>query len=121
MTKIDKEMLNARIAVLLISATFLTSEFIRKKEIPALFERHEQDGMTIYPLLIKPCAWQEVAWLAKMQVRPPGEKAVASYKSIRAEEMLAGVTREIASIARAQAQNSEQAEIRTPRKFFAPH
>ena len=76
--------------------------------------------MTIYPLLIKPCAWQEVAWLAKMELRPKGEKAVASYKSIRAEEMLAGVAREIASIARARAQNSEQPEIKNQDNFWHP-
>ena len=34
LTQINKQMLNARIAVLLISAPFLTSEFIRKKEVP---------------------------------------------------------------------------------------
>jgi len=110
--QLDHEILNARIAVLLISSAFLTSEFIRKKEIPALFDRHGQNGMTIYPLLIRDCPWQEVKWLAKMQLRPPGTKPVAAYRGSKVDEVLAGVAREIGSIVRAQAPYSKQTAIR---------
>src|SRR5262249_54876297 len=106
--QIHEQMLNARIAVLLISSAFLTSKFIRETEVPSLFERHEQDGMTIYPLLMKPCPWQEVAWLAKMQLRPTGTKPIASYRGIRVDEVLAEVAREIASLTRAQAPSKER-------------
>src|SRR5688572_3909347 len=60
---IHEQMLRARIAVLLISSSFLASRFIRDEEVPKLFARHEQDGMKLYPLLVKPCPWQVVKWL----------------------------------------------------------
>jgi len=109
LAQIHEQMLNARIAFLLVSSAFLTSKFIREKEVPALFDKHEQGGMTIYPLLVKPCPWQEVSWLARMQIRPPDGKPVASYKGAKVDEVLVEVAREISSIARAQVSEAKPA------------
>ena len=97
---LDEEMRNARIAVLLISASFLTSDFIRDEEVPRLYDRHEADGLTMYPLLVRSCPWQEVPWLARMQIHPRGAKPLASYRSAKVDEVVADVALEIASIAR---------------------
>ena len=93
-------MLHAKIAVLLISADFLTSEFIRTEEVPRLMDKHVSAGMTIYPLLVRDCAWQAVPWLAAMQLRPRNAKPVASRPD-KVDRILADVAREIAGIARA--------------------
>jgi hypothetical protein len=73
--QIQEHMRSAKVAILLISPSFLTSDFILAHEVPKLFDRHAESGMHIYPLLIRPCPWQEVAWLARMQIRPPEAKA----------------------------------------------
>src|SRR5262252_3079343 len=52
--RIDQAMLEARIAVLLLSAAFLTSQFILNMEVPRLLKAHKAAGMKIYPLLIRP-------------------------------------------------------------------
>jgi|GEM_PF-3470096 len=96
--KINDAMGRARIALLLISTPFLNSDFIQKKEIPKLFRRHESDGMTIYPLLIKYCLWEEVRWLKRMQIRPDGAKPVSDHGKI--DKVLTEVAREIARIVR---------------------
>lgn len=44
------------IAILLISANFLTSQFILQEEAPRLFERRQNEGVRVIPLIIKPCA-----------------------------------------------------------------
>lgn len=98
--EIDTKMLDARIAVLLISADFLTSSFIRDHEIPKLFDRHESGGMSMFPLLVRSCAWEEVPWLARMQIRPIDAKPVSRYRGDKVDEVLAQVVREIAAIAR---------------------
>ena len=72
--QLNEQMLSARLGLLLVSATFLTSKFVRAEEIPRLFARHEEGGMKIYPLLVEPCPWQRVAWLAKLQLRPQDAK-----------------------------------------------
>jgi hypothetical protein len=97
LSRIGQEMLQARVAVLLISADFLTSEFIRTKEVPLLFERHLSGGMTIFPLLVRDCAWQEVPWLARMQLRPRDAKPVAA-RPAKVDHIMAEVAREIAAL-----------------------
>src|SRR5882724_6600891 len=91
--RLDEQMRTARIAVLLLSADFLTSEFVREKEVPTLLQRHAAAGMLIYPLLIRDCAWQEVPWLANLQLRPPDARPLAS-QSGRRDQVLADVARE---------------------------
>ena len=49
-------------AVLLISASFLTSDFIKHEEIPQILGRAE-DSLHVFPILVRPCAWQTVDWL----------------------------------------------------------
>ena len=98
--RIDQAMLEARIAVLLLSAAFLTSQFIVNMEVPRLLRAHEAAGMTIYPLLIRPCRSQVVPWLSGLQLRPPDARAIAALTGSRRHEALADVAREIAAIAR---------------------
>src|SRR5262249_28997946 len=95
---LDHEMLEAKIALLLISPTFLTSSFIRNDEVPRLIERHELDGMQLYPLLVRDCPWQNVRWLSPLQMRPPGPRALAAMKGGGLDKCLPDVAREIASI-----------------------
>jgi hypothetical protein len=45
----------AAIAVLLISADFLASDFIIDNELPPLLRSAEEKGTTILPLILKPC------------------------------------------------------------------
>jgi hypothetical protein len=59
----------ARVAVLLVSAHFLRSRFIRGKEIPRLLRRRKEEGLRIFPVIVEPCLWQHT-WLGKIQVRP---------------------------------------------------
>ena len=101
--RLHQEMLKARLGLLLLSAPFLTSAFIREEEVQLLFDKHEQGGMVIYPLLVRACPWQEVAWLARLQIRPPDAKPVASLRGANREECLANVAREVASIIRGTA------------------
>jgi hypothetical protein len=55
------------VAILLISADFLVSKFIRGQEVPRLLERREKEGIRIIPLILKPCPWRKVAWLSALQ------------------------------------------------------
>jgi hypothetical protein len=68
--RLHEEMLSAKVAVLLISVDFLTSDFVVEKEVPKLLDAHENDGMAIVPVLVWPFPWKRVEWLAKLQLRP---------------------------------------------------
>ncbi len=76
-TEIETAMEHARAAVLLISADFLISEFIRGTEVPRLLQRRAQDGLRIIPLIVRPCPWRRVPWLAEIQGRPSDGRPLA--------------------------------------------
>jgi len=84
------------IAVLFISADFLASNFIMDKEIPRLLERHQQGLVFILPVIIRPCAWQKVDWLAKLQVLPKDGQPLSSRKD--SDEALYEVAKRIGEI-----------------------
>jgi hypothetical protein len=67
---IQSAMQEAQVAILLVSADFFASEFIRNEEIPMLLMKHSADGMLILPLIARPCAWELLPWLSGFQVRP---------------------------------------------------
>jgi len=100
--QLNDMMLEARLGLLLISAPFLISEFVREKEIPRLFEQHEQGGMQIYPLLVEPCPWERVGWLAKLQLRPQDSKRrvrpLSAFQGAVRKQKLVDVANEIANL-----------------------
>ncbi|MEO0973713.1 MAG: toll/interleukin-1 receptor domain-containing protein, partial [Pseudomonadota bacterium] len=60
----------AHVAILLLSADFLASEFINETEIVALLDRREAGYLDIVPVVARPCPWQLVKWLAQIQLHP---------------------------------------------------
>lgn len=75
--EIDSALDDANAAVLLISSGFLTSEFIRERELPRLLKRNESGRLPIMPVILKPCAWRQVPWLSKFQARPKGGQPIS--------------------------------------------
>jgi len=100
--QLHEMMLSARLGLLLISAPFLSSEFVRRQEIPRLFDRHEEGGMKLYPLLVEPCPWENVAWLARLQLRPQDAKrrakALSTFQGAARKQKIADVANEIAAM-----------------------
>jgi hypothetical protein len=97
--EIAEAIASASVAVLLISANFLTSPFILGKEVPELLRRREREGMLVIPVIAKPCAWQQVKWLAAMNVRPKNGNPVWQRGTL-IEENLAAVAEEVATLIR---------------------
>jgi tetratricopeptide (TPR) repeat protein len=75
--EIQEAMDNAAVAVLLISADFLSSDFCVKEEVPYLIQRQEKHGMLLIPVLVRKCPWKAHRWLADRQMIPRDGKCVA--------------------------------------------
>lgn len=58
---IDDQLRMAKAAVLLVTPSFLMSDFIRTEEVPKLLERQEYEGLVVHALIAKPCDWQQHA------------------------------------------------------------
>ncbi len=65
--KINTALENSVIAILLISADFLASDFIVDNELPPLLKSAEEKGKVILPLIVKPCRFTSDENLSKFQ------------------------------------------------------
>jgi hypothetical protein len=86
------------VALLLVSADFLTSRFILGEEVPAFLARRREQGIRVLPLIVAPCAWQRVPWLASLAVRPKDGQPLSGMSNHDAEAALAALTGEIADL-----------------------
>jgi hypothetical protein len=86
--EIREAMARAKVAILLVSANYLTSDFILGEEVPTLLKRRESEGLTVFPVIARACAWKRVKWLAKMNVRPKNGRPVWGDAGIHVDEDL---------------------------------
>jgi hypothetical protein len=66
-TTIEKALACARVAVLLITADFLASDFIVDNELPPLLEKAESEGTRVIPVIVKPCRFARDKTLNRFQ------------------------------------------------------
>jgi tetratricopeptide (TPR) repeat protein len=96
--EIREAMARAKVAILLVSANYLTSDFILGEEVPTLLKRRESEGLTVFPVIARACAWKRVKWLAKMNVRPKNGRPVWGDAGIHVDEDLTAIAEEVAAI-----------------------
>jgi hypothetical protein len=65
--EIEENLSSAAIAVLLISADFLASDFIVDNELPPLLMNAEANGIRILPVILKPCGFLRDPVLSSFQ------------------------------------------------------
>ena len=56
-SEIDQSIKQCRVAILLVSTNFLSSEFILKKELPHILKAAKKDGLKIFNVILETCAF----------------------------------------------------------------
>jgi hypothetical protein len=107
---IQQAIAQTRVAILLITANFLSSEFIMEREIPTLISRQQKGELVIFPIIARACAWKEIAWLQKLKVRPQHGLPIWRNGGSHADEELSAIAEEIARLVKAPAQPPNQAK-----------
>lgn len=97
--ELSKELHAASIVILLITANFLTSDFILKEEVPRAFENGRDAGVRIIPVLCRPCAWETVEWLSRLQMWPANAEPLWRRDDDDPEQLLSDLALEIARLA----------------------
>jgi hypothetical protein len=92
---IDRNLRAAKLAVLVISADFLASDFVVRQEVPRLLEQHEKAGMRLFPVIARDCDWGAVGWLARLQMRPTDARPLEDFPQSRMNRELANIAREV--------------------------
>jgi len=89
---------SSRFALLLVSANSLTSEFILDQEVPELLRRRATEGLRLIPVILRPCAWREIAWLASIQAVPRDGRPLSTLPEHEVDAELAAPAPAAASI-----------------------
>lgn len=92
----EKALEAADVALLLVSNESLFSEFINKYEIPAFQNR----GIRLIPVLVEPCDWHKVPWLASLQMYPRDARPLEDLSPSQLLQSLQTLAAEIAMVAK---------------------
>jgi O-acetyl-ADP-ribose deacetylase (regulator of RNase III) len=76
--EIIRQLDEADIILLLITSSFLGSEFIGRVELDTALERHRRGDAIVIPVILKPADWQS-AGLEGLQALPKDGRAVSSW------------------------------------------
>jgi TIR domain len=89
--EIDKALKSAQIAVLLISADFLASDFIADNEVPNLLMSARDRGTIIMPVIVSPSRFEQTESLSQFQAVNPPDMPLTKLPNYRRELFLVGL------------------------------
>lgn len=101
---IEEAINSSQVAILLISADLLGSNFIRSEEIPRLLKRRAQEGLRLIPLILKPCPWEAVPWLKSIQGSAKDNKPLSGLNEHEQDQCLANLAMEIHQLIQSQSE-----------------
>jgi hypothetical protein len=93
--EIDLAIQSAKVAVLLISADFLASDFIINNELPPLLDAARKDGAVIMPLIVSPSRFKSTKTIAQFQAVNDPSKSLSSLPKAKQEEILVKMSEDI--------------------------
>ncbi|HEY0379187.1 MAG TPA: toll/interleukin-1 receptor domain-containing protein [Pyrinomonadaceae bacterium] len=95
--ELEQAMSEAEIALFLVTADFLASEFCQSVEVPRMLKQHQDKGVLIIPIIVDYCDWQPFEWVSQFQVLPEnGEPIPAQEKESMAwTEVARGIRRSL--------------------------
>jgi hypothetical protein len=85
----------SKVAILLVSADYLASDFIVTEELPTLLRAAEQDGITILPVIIGPSRFEQIEGLARFQAVNDPHMPLSRLRSGAREQVLDRVARAV--------------------------
>ena len=85
--EIRKAIGETKVAILLLSATFLASDFIATDELPPLLKAAEQEGAVILIVILKPCLFEEFDELNQYQAMNPPSLPIIKMNITEKEEL----------------------------------
>lgn len=96
--EIENALVATKVAILLVSTAFLASDFIMKKELPALLKSAKDDGAVVIPLIIKPCRFSKNKTLREIQSANPPSEALSGLSENAQDKVLVALADRVAEI-----------------------
>ena len=92
--EISKALGSAKVAVLLVSANFLASDFINMHELPELFKAANQDGLILLLILVRQCMVEDTV-IAQYQFANDLAKPLNTLSAAKRDEELKKICKQI--------------------------
>ena len=121
--EIKKAIDTAKVAVLLISADFLASDFIAENELPPIIEAAKEEGLIVLPVLISPSRFRDTRSLSQFQAFNDPDKPLITLPKAEQDVAWVKLAEEIGRIINEALQESrvpivlERVEIRNFKNF----
>lgn len=104
--EIEKALDRSAVAILLISADFLASDFVAENELPPLLHAAQNEGVKILPVILKPCAFIDMEQISEFQsINSPDNPVIALNESDREN-----IWYQVASFVKEELNNPKQIE-----------
>jgi TIR domain-containing protein len=107
--EIEASLANARVAVLLVSADFLASEFIASRELPALLQKAKRSQCKVLSVIVGPCLFSRIRDLQQFQAINSPERSLARMKKVQADECLVKAAETILDLAQDESGGARRA------------
>lgn len=101
--QIEDAINRAAVAILLVSADFLASDFVVDNELPPLLKAAQEEGVKVLPVILKPCAFSDIEEIAQFQSFNDPKHSLISLDEAQREqlwyEVASAVGKELSSVA----------------------
>jgi hypothetical protein len=120
---IDERLERARVVLLLVSSSFLSSDYCQDVEVRRAMERHRAGEAIVVPIVLRDCDWTDTPF-GHLNKLPRHHRAVTLAPD--RDEALAGIVRELKAIiqrrwADATTQPSDREAIPVPNEIASRH
>ncbi|MDQ3255702.1 MAG: toll/interleukin-1 receptor domain-containing protein [Acidobacteriota bacterium] len=96
--EIEKALASAKVAVLLISADFLASDFIDTEELPHLLAAEEKEGLIVMPVILSPCRFSRTLSLSQFQAVNSPDKPLTSLSTSEQDAVWDKLSKDIEAV-----------------------
>lgn len=107
--EIENALADAHVAVLLVSAHFLASDFIADGELPPLLQKAEQEGTRIMPVIVGSCDFRGHPELGAFQSANDPEAPLQALSTVQVDQVFVKLKRAIEEALAEQAALDEAA------------
>ena len=76
---IDKNLEEAQVILLLVSASFIASDYCWDIELKRAIERHDRGEARVIPIILRPCVWNTSPF-GKLQALPKDAKPIVEWR-----------------------------------------
>lgn len=96
--EIERAIQSAKVALLIVSADFLASEFIVNNELPPLLDAAKKEGAVILPLIVSPSRFKSTKNLSQFQAVNDPSRPLINMTKGEQEDILVKVSEDIETV-----------------------